>query len=123
MKTGGMTSRELAGKTILITGGTGAFGRAVVKHLLDTVDMGEIRIFSRDELKQEMMRIEYGSDKLNFCIGDVHDIDSVNNAIKGVDLVLHAATLKQVPSCEFFPMQAVLTNTIGAHNVVESAIN
>ena len=115
--------KKLAGKTILITGGTGSFGRAVVKHLLDTVDVGEIRIFSRDELKQEMMRIEYGSDKLNFYIGDVRDIDSVNSAIKGVDLVFHAAALKQVPSCEFFPMQAVLTNTIGAHNVVESAIN
>jgi len=115
--------KQLSGKTILITGGTGSFGRAVVKHLLDTVDIGEIRIFSRDELKQEMMRIEYGSDKLDFYIGDVRDIDSVNNAIKGVDLVFHAAALKQVPSCEFFPMQAVLTNTIGAHNVVESAIN
>jgi len=115
--------KQLSGKTILITGGTGSFGRAVVKHLLGTVDIGEIRIFSRDELKQEMMRIEYGSDKLNFYIGDVRDIDSVNNAIKGVELVFHAAALKQVPSCEFFPMQAVLTNTIGAHNVVESAIN
>ena len=113
---------ELAGKTILITGGTGSFGRAVVTRLLKT-DAAEIRIFSRDELKQELMRIELANPKLNFYIGDVRDIDSVNAVMQGVDLVFHAAALKQVPSCEFFPMQAVLTNVYGSHNVIESAIH
>lgn len=114
--------KELTGKTILITGGTGSFGSAVVKHMLSTVNVGEIRIFSRDEWKQEIMRIELNDERLSFYIGDVRDIDSVHNVMKGVDCVFHAAALKQVPSCEFFPMQAVLTNTIGAHNVIESAV-
>ena len=114
--------KELTGKTILITGGTGSFGKTVVRKLLDT-DVGEIRVFSRDELKQELMRIELDSSKVRFYIGDVRDRDSVDNAMKGVDFVFHAAALKQVPSCEFFPMQAVLTNVVGSHNVVEAAIN
>lgn len=114
--------KELSGGTILITGGTGSFGRAIVRYLLDT-DVGEIRIFSRDELKQEMMRVELNNSKVDFYIGDVRDIGSVGNAMKGVDFVFHAAALKQVPSCEFFPMQAVLTNIHGGDNVIESAIN
>ncbi|MHC4255133.1 MAG: polysaccharide biosynthesis protein [Planctomycetota bacterium] len=113
---------KLKGKTVLITGGTGSFGRAVVDHLLNNTDVGEIRIFSRDELKQELMRIELNNNKLNFYIGDVRDIDSVNNVMNGVDYVFHAAALKQVPSCEFFPIQAVMTNITGGHNVIESAI-
>ncbi|MCX5633511.1 MAG: polysaccharide biosynthesis protein [Phycisphaerae bacterium] len=113
--------KRLAGKTILVTGGTGSFGGAMVNRLLE-IDVKEIRIFSRDELKQELMRIEYNNLKLNFYIGDVRDRDSVDNVMKGVDYVFHAAALKQVPSCEFFPMQAVLTNIIGGHNVIESAI-
>lgn len=113
--------KKIGGKKILITGGTGSFGRAVVTHLLDT-DAEEIRIFSRDELKQELMRIELDNPRVSFYIGDVRDINSVNNAMKGINYVFHAAALKQVPSCEFFPMQAVLTNVLGSHNVIESAI-
>ena len=113
--------KRLQGKTVLITGGTGSFGKTVAHDLLAS-DVGEIRIFSRDELKQELMRIEYANPKLKFYIGDVRDRDSVDNAMLGVDLVFHAAALKQVPSCEFFPMQAVLTNIIGSNNVIQSAI-
>jgi len=113
--------KQLTDKTILVTGGTGSFGKAMVDRLLKT-NVKEIRIFSRDELKQELMRIEYSNPKLKFYIGDVRDIDSVNNAMVGVDYIFHAAALKQVPSCEFFPMQAVMTNIQGGHNVVESAI-
>lgn len=113
--------KRLTGKTILVTGGTGSFGKAMVDRLLE-IDVKEIRIFSRDELKQELMRIDYSNPKLNFYIGDVRDRDSVDNVMKGVDYVFHAAALKQVPSCEFFPMQAVLTNIHGGHNVIESAI-
>lgn len=112
---------NLKGKTILITGGTGSFGRAMVDRLLQT-EVKEIRIFSRDELKQELMRIEYKQPRLNFYIGDTRDRDSVNNAMKGVDYIFHAAALKQVPSCEFFPIQAVMTNVLGSNNVIESAI-
>lgn len=111
----------LLGKVVLVTGGTGSFGRAVTNRLLKT-GVDEIRIFSRDELKQEEMRIEYRENRLNFHIGDVRDIDSVNKAMQGIDLVFHAAALKQVPSCEFFPMQAVMTNILGSNNVIESAI-
>ena len=108
-------------KTVLIPGGTGSFGKAVLDRLLKT-ECKEVRIFSRDELKQEMMRVSYANPKIKFYIGDVRDKDSVDHAMKGVDLVFHAAALKQVPSCEFFPMQAVMTNIIGSHNVVTSAI-
>ncbi len=109
-------------KTLLITGGTGSFGNAVLKKFLNT-DLKEIRIFSRDEKKQDDMRHEYGSDKVKFYLGNVRDIDSLNNAMNGVDYVFHAAALKQVPSCEFFPIEAVKTNVIGAENVLNSAIN
>lgn len=107
-------------KTLLITGGTGSFGNAVLKHFLNT-DIKEIRIFSRDEKKQEDMRIELKNDKLNFIIGDVRDFNSINNAMYGVDYVFQAAALKQVPSCEFYPMQAVQTNILGSENVLEAA--
>lgn len=110
-----------ANKVVLVTGGTGSFGQAVVKRLLGA-EIGEIRIFSRDELKQELMRIEYKQPRLNFYIGDTRDRDSVDNAMKGVDYIFHAAALKQIPSCEFFPIQAVMTNIMGSHNVIESAI-
>ncbi len=108
-------------KTLLITGGTGSFGNAVLKRFLDT-EIKEIRIFSRDEKKQDDMRRRLLSDKVKFFIGDVRDINSINNAMRGVDYVFHAAALKQVPSCEFFPLEAVKTNVVGAGNVMESAI-
>jgi UDP-N-acetylglucosamine 4,6-dehydratase/5-epimerase len=108
-------------KTILITGGTGSFGKAVMKRLLNT-DIGEIRIFSRDEKKQEDMRKLYKNDKLKFYIGDVRDLASVKNSIHGVDYIFHAAALKQVPSCEFFPLEAVKTNVLGTDNVLNAAI-
>lgn len=108
-------------KTLLITGGTGSFGNAVLKRFLDT-DIAEIRIFSRDEKKQDDMRKRYNSAKLKFYIGDVRDVRSVEQAIRGVDYVFHAAALKQVPSCEFHPMQAVRTNVLGTENVLEAAI-
>jgi len=107
-------------KVILITGGTGSFGSTVLNYFLSQ-DVKEIRIFSRDELKQEHMRIEYKNDKLNFVIGDVRDFESINEALRGVDYLFHAGALKQVPSCEFYPMQAVKTNIIGAENVMEAA--
>ena len=107
-------------KILMITGGTGSFGNAVLDHFLNS-DIKEIRIFSRDEKKQEDMRIEYKNDKLNFIVGDIRDFDSINNAMRDVDFVFHAAALKQVPSCEFYPMQAIKTNLLGAENVLESA--
>ncbi len=115
------------GKTLMITGGTGSFGNAVLNRFLKT-DIGEIRIFSRDEKKQDDMRHEFQAkmpefaDKIKFFIGDVRDIDSVKNAMYGVDYIFHAAALKQVPSCEFFPMEAVRTNVIGTDNVLTAAI-
>jgi len=112
---------EFANKTILITGGTGSFGGAVLNRLLDT-KIGEIRIFSRDEKKQDDMRKSYASPKLKFYIGDVRDLRSITNAMHGVDFVFHAAALKQVPSCEFHPLQATITNVIGTENVLEAAI-
>jgi UDP-glucose 4-epimerase len=115
--------KRLADKVVLITGGTGSFGNKVLRHLLETTEAAEFRVFSRDECKQEMMRIELNNPKVKFYIGDVRDRDSVDNVMEGVDLVFHAAALKQVPSCEFFPMQAVLTNILGGHNVIESAIH
>ena len=108
-------------KSLLITGGTGSFGNAVLKRFLDT-DIAEIRIFSRDEKKQEDMRKRYANSKLKFYIGDVRDYQSVLNATRGVDYIFHAAALKQVPSCEFHPMEAVKTNVIGTENVLEAAI-
>ncbi len=109
-------------KTLLITGGTGSFGNAVMKRFLDT-DIEEIRIFSRDEKKQDDMRKLYKNDKIKFYIGDVRDIASVKNAMHGVDYIFHAAALKQVPSCEFFPLEAVKTNVIGTDNVLTAAID
>lgn len=108
-------------KILLITGGTGSFGHAVMERFLHT-DVQEIRIFSRDEKKQDDMRKLYHSDKLKFYIGDVRDIASVKNAMHGVDYIFHAAALKQVPSCEFFPLEAVKTNIIGTDNVLTAAI-
>lgn len=110
------------GKTLMITGGTGSFGHAVLNRFLDT-DIGEIRIFSRDEKKQDDMRKEYNNDKIKFYIGDVRDLASVRNAMHGVDYIFHAAALKQVPSCEFFPLEAVKTNVIGTDNVLTAAID
>ncbi|XZW36062.1 polysaccharide biosynthesis protein [Acinetobacter baumannii] len=109
------------GKTLLITGGTGSFGNAVLKRFLET-DIKEIRIFSRDEKKQDDMRKKYHSAKLKFYIGDVRDYNSILNATRGVDYIYHAAALKQVPSCEFHPMEAVKTNVLGTENVLEAAI-
>jgi UDP-N-acetylglucosamine 4,6-dehydratase/5-epimerase len=108
-------------KVLLIAGGTGSFGNAVLERFL-TTDIKEIRIFSRDELKQDDMRKLYNSDKLKFYIGDVRDKNSIDDAMRGVDYVFHAAALKQVPSCEFYPMQAVKTNIIGTENLLNSAI-
>ena len=108
-------------KTLLITGGTGSFGNAVLKRFLDS-DIKEIRIFSRDEKKQDDMRHQLQNDKVKFYIGDVRDKRSVDGAMHGVDYVFHAAALKQVPSCEFFPIQAVRTNVFGTENVLDSAI-
>ena len=116
-----------AGKTLLITGGTGSFGNAVLNRFLKT-DIGEIRVFSRDEKKQDDMRHEFQAkmpdvaDKIKFFIGDVRDIQSVRNAMYGVDYIFHAAALKQVPSCEFFPIEAVKTNVLGTENVLTAAI-
>lgn len=110
------------GKTLLITGGTGSFGNEVLKGFLET-NIKEIRIFSRDEKKQDDMRKKYQNPKLQFFIGDVRDISTVDIAMKGVDYVFHAAALKQVPSCEFFPLEAVKTNVFGTDNVLTSAIN
>lgn len=108
-------------KTLLITGGTGSFGHAVANRFLNT-DIAEIRIFSRDEKKQDDMRKVYHNDKLKFYIGDVRDLSSVRNAMYGVDYIFHAAALKQVPSCEFFPLEAVKTNVMGTDNVLTAAI-
>lgn len=107
--------------TLMITGGTGSFGNAVLDRFLNT-DMAEIRIFSRDEKKQDDMRHKYKSDKIKYYIGDVRDLASLKNAMYGVDFLFHAAALKQVPSCEFFPLEAVKTNVIGTDNVLTAAI-
>jgi UDP-N-acetylglucosamine 4,6-dehydratase/5-epimerase len=111
-----------ANKVLLITGGTGSFGNAILRRFLDS-DLGEIRILSRDEKKQDDMRKKYSNTKIKFYIGDVRDYQSVMNAMRGVDFVYHAAALKQVPSCEFHPMEAVKTNVLGTENVLEAAIN
>ena len=122
-----MSNSIFCGKTLLITGGTGSFGNAVLNRFLQT-DIGEIRIFSRDEKKQDDMRHEFQAkmpdvaDKIQFYIGDVRDLQSVKNAMHGVDYIFHAAALKQVPSCEFFPLEAVKTNVFGTDNVLTAAI-
>ena len=108
-------------KTLLITGGTGSFGNAVLSRFLNS-DIAEIRVFSRDEKKQDDMRKIFNNDKLKFYLGDVRDAQSISNAMRGVDYVFHAAALKQVPSCEFYPLEAVKTNVLGTENVLESAI-
>ena len=113
---------KFEGKTILVTGGTGSFGGYFVNYLLDK-NFEEIRIFSRDELKQEEMRLRFQNPKIKFHIGDVRDRDSVDDVMAGVDYVFHAAALKQVPTCEFFPMQATQTNVMGSQNVINSAIS
>jgi UDP-N-acetylglucosamine 4,6-dehydratase len=111
----------LADRTVLITGGTGSFGNAVLRRLL-TTPIREVRIFSRDEKKQEDMRIALGDDRVKFYIGDVRNRDGLVEAMRGVDYVFHAAALKQVPSCEFYPMEAVRTNVLGTENVLTAAI-
>ena len=108
-------------KILLISGGTGSFGNAVLDRFVKS-DIGEIRIFSRDEKKQDDMRRKYPDSKLKFHIGDVRDKDSINNAMKGVDFVFHAAALKQVPSCEFYPIEAVKTNILGTSNIIDVAV-
>lgn len=114
------TSAVEPGKVVLVTGGTGSFGSTMVRRLLAS-GVGEVRILSRDELKQHEMRTALGDDRVNFYIGDVRDFESVDRAMRGVDLVFHAAALKQVPSCEFFPIEAVRTNVMGSANVIEAA--
>ena len=109
-------------KTLLITGGTGSFGNAVLRRFLDS-DLREIRIFSRDEKKQDDMRKKYNNPKIKFHIGDVRDYQSILNATRGADYIFHAAALKQVPSCEFYPLEAVKTNVLGTENTLEAAIN
>jgi len=112
---------KIINSKLLITGGTGSFGNAVLKHLLDKPQFKEIRIFSRDEKKQDDMRKSLNHPKLKFYIGDIRDINSIDAAVKGVDYIFHAAALKQVPSCEFFPMEAVKTNVIGTDNLLSAA--
>lgn len=115
-------SKPTSSRTLLITGGTGSFGNAVLERFLKTDTFSEIRIFSRDEKKQDDMRHQIGDPRVKFYIGDVRDIASVNNVMHGVDYIFHAAALKQVPSCEFFPIEAVRTNVMGTANVIDSAI-
>ena len=112
----------LKDKTLLITGGTGSFGKAVLSRFLSKDNFKEIRIFSRDEKKQESMRIDLNNNKVKFYIGDIRDYQSINEAMKSVDYVFHAAALKQVPSCEFYPMEAIKTNIIGAENVIKATL-
>ena len=116
-----MNESIFKGATLMITGGTGSFGNAVLERFLET-DIKEIRIFSRDEKKQDDMRHIYNNPKLKFYIGDVRDISTIRPAMIGVDYIFHAAALKQVPSCEFFPLEAVKTNVIGTDNVLTAAI-
>lgn len=117
-----MICKDFHNHVLLITGGTGSFGNAVLRHFLDS-DLREIRIFSRDEKKQDDMRKKYNNPKLKFYIGDVRDHQSVLNAVRGADFIFHAAALKQVPSCEFYPLEAVKTNILGTENVLETAIS
>jgi len=118
-----MTRKDIFdGKVLMVTGGTGSFGHAVVTRFLDT-GIKEIRILSRDEKKQDDMRKEFNNPKLKFYLGDVRDLSSITNAFKGVDYIFHAAALKQVPSCEFYPMEAVKTNILGSDNVITACVN
>ncbi|WP_446655516.1 polysaccharide biosynthesis protein [Blastomonas sp.] len=117
-----MTQSMFGGRTLLVSGGTGSFGNAVLRRFLDS-DIAEIRILSRDEKKQDDMRKHYNNSKLKFYIGDVRDYGSVQSAVRGVDFIFHAAALKQVPSCEFHPLEAVKTNVLGTENMLEAAIN
>ena len=117
-----MATRQLKDSVVLITGGTGSFGSTMAKYLL-TQDVAEVRIFSRDESKQDTMRHDVADERVRFYIGDVRDEKSIGQAVKGSDLVFHAAALKQVPSCEFFPMEAVATNVTGSANVIQAAID
>lgn len=110
-------------KTLMITGGTGSFGQKMLKYFLDNTNIEKVKIFSRDEEKQDRMRTIYKDDRIQYYIGDVRNYKSIDDAMKGVDYVFHAAALKQVPSCEFYPMEAVATNVVGANNVIEAAIN
>lgn len=114
---------DFKGKTLMITGGTGSFGNQMLRYFLDNTQVAQIRVFSRDEEKQDKMRNELKNDRVKYYIGDVRDYHSIDMALKGVDMVFHAAALKQVPSCEFFPMEAVKTNILGAENVLEAAVN
>src|SRR6185312_1316737 len=116
-----MDTDKFKDKILMITGGTGSFGNAVLRKFLHS-SLKEIRVFSRDEKKQDDMRLEYRNDKIKYYIGDVRDFNSINNAMIGVDYVFQAAALKQVPSCEFYPMEAVRTNILGANNVVSAAV-
>ena len=108
---------------LLITGGTGSFGNAVLRRYIKTEDFYEIRVFSRDEKKQDDMRKNINDDRIKFYIGDVRDRDSLNAAVKGVDYIFHAAALKQVPSCEFFPIEAIKTNILGTENVLNTCLD
>ena len=117
----GVARSPVSSGTVLVTGGTGSFGGSMVRRLLQTTDVEEIRILSRDELKQHDMRVALNDPRMRFYLGDVRDRASIDRAMRDVDLVFHAAALKQVPSCEFFPMEAVQTNIIGSSNVIESA--
>ena len=117
-----MERKLFKGKTLLITGGTGSFGNAVLKKFLDS-DIKEIRIFSRDEKKQDDMRKQYRNHKIKFYLGDVRELETLSNVMRGVDYIFHAAALKQVPSCEFHPLEAVKTNILGTSNVLEAAIS
>ena len=113
---------DISNKTVLITGGTGSFGKTMLNFLL-LEDVGQVKVFSRDEDKQDTLRNKLKDDRVEFQIGDVRDKDSVNRAVRGVDYVFHAAALKQVPSCEFFPMQAVMTNVAGSENVIRCSVD
>lgn len=110
-------------KTLLITGGTGSFGQKMLNYFIKNTDIEQVRIFSRDEEKQDRMRTKFKDDRIKYFIGDVRNYNSINEAMDGVDFVFHAAALKQVPSCEFYPMEAVATNVIGANNVIDAAVN
>ena len=110
-------------KTLLITGGTGSFGQKMLKYFIENTDIEEVRIFSRDEEKQDRMRTVFKDNRIKYYIGDVRDYKSINDASKNVDYIFHAAALKQVPSCEFYPMEAVKTNVVGASNVIDAAVN